>query len=824
MRELKDFPITHGYVNPVTEPNLGVQVNGQSAVRYMRFLRSSRIHHLELKRAVYGRWTPNVPTHPAHLKISVLDRESLSWKLVKEVDLPYDPRTAGEGLRQSMTDEERDAHFASILDSPPYVIELDGLVTDHLRVECDREHPVYPSHGEVNGNIIHVPFGILNPLKAYGEVVDGRLETTEYHPLLRQGELRPSAPKGMKIKLHPERVTFEGRHLSIGFSLRRPVLLHMGWDALGKRASENRHFLKYSNDVRFGGPSGPTLRTLNQEYVGRLWTGDVSVEGNKVIYRNLQAVDGLTLDAVFTVEGERVLLEIVQRCDRPIPALEYDCWRWMWDEAVGITAAAAEPTLLPGRNGDVKLPFMWATDGVGCLSCRLAAGDPAHVRTQIESYKAPGGVVTGGVALVDRAAPDACLVIPAGVRSATIELAVSNFEPASNTDGRKLSPGILRQWSTMFSCFRPEFGGFSNNAISNNCLPSVEYGALIAVNTRRPQAGPDPVELARFTAERAILMGGGYNYWRNLYGDSDPMIISGAGQVHNARPSLKWLRKIEPGLKAAVERMASSIGKEGLVTCRDLSGNSGSYRWSSNCMDVVGFGHVDGFVNAFAYRAFRNASALFAALGRKDDARRCRELAGDIRASYAAQLLNPETGWVAGWRSRDGQLHDYAFPYVNGPAIAFGLLDDQAAHKALAGLERLRSELGISNARMGLPPNLLPIRKEDHVYWRIRGEILPTFETYTDGAMMGCNVTYYLRALSLYGFKREAREMAKSFDEGMAEGLHSGGHGAGVEFRSWDGLPNGYEGTLIWEFGSLYAVAIELGMLKPPEPEWWPAD
>ena len=75
-------------------------------------------------------------------------------------------------------------------------------------------------------------------------------------------------------------------------------------------------------------------------------------------------------------------------------------------------------------------------------------------------------------------------------------------------------------------------------------------------------------------------------------------------------------------------------------------------------MDVVGFGHIDAYVNAWTYRAMRNANALFDALGDAALAGQCRRLAAGVRAAYARELVNPATGWVAGWKSRDGELHD----------------------------------------------------------------------------------------------------------------------------------------------------------------------
>ncbi len=238
-------------------------------------------------------------------------------------------------------------------------------------------------------------------------------------------------------------------------------------------------------------------------------------------------------------------------------------------------------------------------------------------------------------------------------------------------------------------------------------------------------------------------------------------------------------------------------------------------------MDCVGFGHLDAYVNAWAYRAFRNAAGLLEDLGRPADAERCRTRARELRAAYAPALLNPDTGWVAGWRSRDGAFHDYAFTWINGPALAFGLLDAPLARRALANLEALRDRLGFRDFRLGLPANFLPTRADDH---QLSSAELPTFETFTDGAFMGFASHYYLRALSLYGDAARSRQLADEIAEGYALGLHTGGFDTGYEFRSWEGIPTGYEGTLIYSFGALYSVAVAQGAIMPPEPEWWPAN
>ena len=287
-------------------------------------------------------------------------------------------------------------------------------------------------------------------------------------------------------------------------------------------------------------------------------------------------------------------------------------------------------------------------------------------------------------------------------------------------------------------------------------------------------------------------------------------------------PQPEWLERVRPGLVEIFERMSGLAGESGLLVNEHLSGNSGEFTRSTNGIDTVCFGHLDAYSNAWAYRGLRNVAVLFAELGDFAHAESASALAGEMRASYGPTFINPDTGWVAGWRSRDGQLHDYAYICINGIAIAFGLLDDDIARRALAGLEKLRNEVCPISPQLGLPVNLIPHAYEDH-YWpqHVRGS-QPTYEMFTDGAVSSNLLEYYLRALSRYGFEEEARALADDFDKGYAAGIFSGGVGSGNEMRSWDGIPTGYEGTLTYNHGLIYAVAVAKGYIQPLEPEWWP--
>jgi hypothetical protein len=200
------------------------------------------------------------------------------------------------------------------------------------------------------------------------------------------------------------------------------------------------------------------------------------------------------------------------------------------------------------------------------------------------------------------------------------------------------------------------------------------------------------------------------------------------------------------------------------------------------------------------------------------------ETADALRVAYAKYLLNPETGWIAGWRSRDGQLHDYAILFVNGPALAFGLLDPAATRTALdeprsaprAHRRRLR------RARPAVQPDPHPLRRphapadpQRAVFdvrklhrWRDDADVLRLLHS---------------RPRRPTDFAKTPRAIAKDLDESFSAGHFSGGTDSGCEFRCWDGLASGYEGSFVCSFAPMYAIAIEQGIIQPMDPEWWPA-
>ena len=831
--EIKTFPLHHGGIEPVLHERLGTTINGQTASTTLRFYRPVRVDRVEIPVAVCGRGKPAVPVHPAHIVVRVFSRENQRWETVRELELPPNPKFSGYGLSLETPMEEMSEHFRKALtEQSPHVIPLDGLETDHLRLECDREHPVWPNFGECNGNRYHVPFGVFHQARVYGAPLKDRPAVAPYHPILKRGKVEPSAPDGMEMILDGRTILFRSPCLAVGFSPYRPILMHLAWDALGEGAVDLNRLLvtrSFANRavriVPLGGLSGPVLRTLDYDIGSHLWTGRFEAEGNEVRYLGLRAAEELEINAVFRVHADRMELEIEEVCRSAFTAVEYEAWRFAWDVRSSPTGVSAVPSLLPGRNGHVPLPAWFSGEGSGCLSLTRADAGTApndDVHLQVESYR-ESEALTCGIVPGARSADGYGSRIPKGRRSVRLELAVTNLQPQRRRgDTDPISPGIGRHWATIFSCYRPEYRGFSNNCVSVNCHLGQWSQLEVLAHTEQPENGPDISGMLRFTVEKAILDGGGYGYWREYFMDSDPALLCAAGGAHRIDPKTEWLDRIRPGLVEIFERMEGMAGESGLLVNEHLSGNSGEFTRSTNGIDTVCFGHLDAYSNAWAYRGFRNVAALFAELGDAAREERATGLADRMRNSYGPTFINPETGWVAGWRSRDGQLHDYAYLCINGIAIAFGLLDQEAAHHALAELENLRREVCPVSPQLGIPVNLIPHAYEDH-YWPqfVRGS-QPTYEMFTDGAVSSNLIEYYLRALSLYGFKDVARELADEFDRGYEAGIFSGGVGSGNEMRSWEGLPTGYEGTLTYNHGLIYAVAVEKGYIEPLNPEWWP--
>jgi hypothetical protein len=250
------------------------------------------------------------------------------------------------------------------------------------------------------------------------------------------------------------------------------------------------------------------------------------------------------------------------------------------------------------------------------------------------------------------------------------------------------------------------------------------------------------------------------------------------------------------------------------------SGNAGSWPRGkvtlrpSNWWDTIGFGHEDAYSNALAYGALRRMARLAEEAGESADAQRYRAAAAKLKAVYAKTFLNPASGVIAGWRSADGQLHDYYFPWVSGSAVYYGLLTPEQGNAVFDKLLAKMEAVGYRRFDLGLPSNLLPVRRNDYVHHMHRWggpekeDGSDAFQIYENGGATSCFAHFTIAALYRLGRREEADRMLMPMLESLGNGGFSGTAANGMtnDWKTWTGEAWGYEGFLVDNYLTLLGV------------------
>jgi hypothetical protein len=405
--------------------------------------------------------------------------------------------------------------------------------------------------------------------------------------------------------------------------------------------------------------------------------------------------------------------------------------------------------------------------------------------------------------------------------------------------------GFRRNWLNIFQV-NPGLGVLANNSASDVCASCAYEYADMALYSPPLADGLHPLDLIRQLLEFYISGKRGYGFsgwmpydldfgpaWPEVskrhpvYLDAYPNLLIMASVYAAGSGDKTWLKSNYPAVRDWAESLLKLDRDGNGLFEYAMSGNSGSWPPAldtrpANWWDTIGFGHEDAYSNALAYRGLRGMQKLAADLNKPDDVARYRQAADHLRDAYLKNFYNPRTGVLAGWKSADGQLHDYYFLFVNGLAIHYGLVPRDRANAIMDKLLAKMKEVGYTRFDLGLPGNLVPIARADYVDLnpRFGGGEKPDnsdgFQRYENGGATACHAFHFLAALYDLGRREEADRilfpMLEEFARGGFHGL--GANGMSNDWRAWDGTPWGYEGFLTDNYYALLAVLAREGTLK----------
>ena len=463
------------------------------------------------------------------------------------------------------------------------------------------------------------------------------------------------------------------------------------------------------------------------------------------------------------------------------------------------------------KNNDVRLPAVLHLPGQGSLRVtatgakNLALGYTAKVRG------------------------DVTVVFPAATATTPrIEYALdvtAIYPELPGIAGDHRFDSFRRNWLNTIQ-LNPNRRLLSNNSGSSSCALCYYEYADIAAKTPPLADGLTALDLIRQTLDTILGGSGAYGLKPNNLelstSDTLPSMLIAADACVRGGHSDDWLAANYAGIKNWADKLLTTDKNGNGLIEYPISGNSGIWTNGpvkvrpSNWWDTIGFGHEDAYANALAYRALGGMENMARYHGKTEDAERYHAAAEKIHAAYFKTFYNPATGVLGGWRSADGELHDYYFLWVNGIAIHYGLVPPDKANAIMNVLMTKMKAVGYTQFHMGLPGNLITVALKDYVHrdpdghhgGGVREDNVDGFQKYENGGATGCFAYFTLAALYDLGRGAEADAilfpMLGEYDRGGFEGR--GANHKSNDWRMWDGMPMGYEGFLVDNYYTLLAV------------------
>jgi hypothetical protein len=285
------------------------------------------------------------------------------------------------------------------------------------------------------------------------------------------------------------------------------------------------------------------------------------------------------------------------------------------------------------------------------------------------------------------------------------------------------------------------------------------------------------------------------------------------------------------------------VDNDGLIESYG-SGNAGALRDPDRAeiwFEMMNFGHKNTWTNCIAYRAFRCLAEMLDAIGSADGAAHYRRSAARLKEAFVRRFLSTKSGWFVSWISQDGRVHDYCHTFINGMAVAYGLVPPTQGKAILSRVAAKSKSIGFERWELGVPGNLIPCRRADMIgppigpdgrpvpdHWGIWPDDLTEKAAYgfryPNGTIHPALVWHYLLGLQVAGLDEEAERILSGMERSAQEGLFQNGivnvgYG-GAEHFYFNGKTCGYEGYLPESYNFLMASltrdpALRSRLLRP---------
>ena len=367
----------------------------------------------------------------------------------------------------------------------------------------------------------------------------------------------------------------------------------------------------------------------------------------------------------------------------------------------------------------------------------------------------------------------------------------------------------------------------ANNIASDACAFTVFEYSMMAIQMPPLCESMSALDILRQTLDRyvggvkAAGMKDSDEYLDTKYDllDTYPSLVMATSDYVQTSGNTAWLKRNYSVIKSWADKLIDFDRDDDGLMEHPTSGNSGSWTEkitvrASNWWDTIGFGHKDAYSNALAYKAFCGMEILSRNAGYSSDAETYKSRAEKLKGAYFHTFYNPATGVLAGWKSADGKLHDYYFLYIGGMAVVYGLVTHEQGNRIWDALMEKMKDVGYDRFDLGLPGNLISVRREDYVDHDIRfgggakADGSDGFQIYENGGATACMAYFTIQALRELGRHREAESilfpMLKAFEDGKFQGRAP--NGFTYDWTDWDGNPHGYEGLLVDNYLVLLAA------------------